>query len=211
MDNYPPSAHLRIDCKKREGLRIVSKCEPSKQQGMSPALVCTFYLQLRWEASLPWRSTWTSWSKWTWWTSPTRRPWTFSWTQAQGQTRGPWRLQYQVSQPVSEFLKNTHHVNCVMRCYTWNHVIMSHFSKMQSTWHLDFPRLTFRYNQTGLYSFCNEEVSVFGWNNENLNKLTTEIVQETLDKSQSCLWHYSETTAQRGCLYGRMSLASWLA
>lgn len=74
----------------------------------SPALVCSSYLQLRWGASRPWRSTWTSWSKWTWWTSPIRRPWTFSWTQAQGQTRGSWRLQYRVSRPVSEFLKHTH-------------------------------------------------------------------------------------------------------
>lgn len=33
MDNYPPSAHLWIDCKKREWPRIAPKCEPSKQQG----------------------------------------------------------------------------------------------------------------------------------------------------------------------------------
>lgn len=112
MDNYPPSAHLQIDCKKREWLWVVPKCEPSKQQEMPPALICLSYLQLRWGASLPWRWTWTSWSKWTWWTSLTRRPWTFSWTQAQGQTRGPWRLQYQVSQPVSEFLKT--HITLVV-------------------------------------------------------------------------------------------------
>lgn len=37
MDNYPPSAHLQIDCKKRKSIPIVPKREPSKQQKILPA------------------------------------------------------------------------------------------------------------------------------------------------------------------------------
>lgn len=171
MDNYPPSAHLQIDCKKREWLRVVPKWEPSKQQEMSPALICTSYPQLRWGASLPWRSTWMSWSKWTWWTSPTRRPWTFSWTQAQEQTRGPWRLQYQVSQPVSEFLKT--HITLVV---SWDATLRIRLSwgTFQNAVSLPFwftkthiqvePNRIVQFLQWG--SVCRASKNVFCWNNE---------------------------------------------